>query len=289
MAKSHYSNLKNSKNINGIYRARVENNIDPLGIGRIQIRVPLLHGLAGKNGLSSANLPWATMCSVSAGFNYGTYIVPEIGEYVFVLFEDGDPYKPVYIGSVFGTLSTVNKEYGSIETGGIWYGRKGDNEVPKEAQRVSYPSVKMIYKSKNGTRIYLNDNPEDEFIRIADSTGKKFEINSTKDTIQMCDKGIFIKIENDIIYLGNEERHLTIDCSNSINITTDKGNNTINIKDNGETSLITDRVEIETDQVGVSYRDMILTDGNYNPPIIDDEDDENDENNQDSTEDDTNT
>lgn len=263
MSSKRYTSLRNSKNINGLYRARVENNIDPLGIGRVQVRVPIIHGIVSQGGISSANLPWATMCSLSAGYNYGTYIVPEIGEYVFVMFEDGDTNKPVYLGSIYGTNSTINKEYGSDNTGGIWYGVIGENEVPKEAQRVDYPSLKMIYKSKNGTRIYLNDDENNEYLRIADTTGKKFEIDSTNDSISMSDMDIEIKIENDIIYLGNSTRHLTIDVNSSINIYDGNGNTSITIDDSGVTKVNSDKVAINTDSVGISYNNLNLIESDY--------------------------
>ncbi len=37
-----YGSLQAPTELGGIFRARVENNVDPLGIGRVQVRVPMI-------------------------------------------------------------------------------------------------------------------------------------------------------------------------------------------------------------------------------------------------------
>lgn len=139
-----YGSLQAPTELGGIFRARVENNVDPLGIGRVQVRVPMIHRTVASGGTSTESLPWASYCSsIGGGYNYGSFIVPEIGEYVWVMFEDMDSNKPVYLGSVFGTDSTLEKRYGSDKTTGVWSGVVGANEVPLESQRES-PTHKMI-------------------------------------------------------------------------------------------------------------------------------------------------
>ena len=46
--------------LSGIYRAFVVDNMDPLKLARVRIRVPMIHGVsAGPNYLNDAQVPWS--------------------------------------------------------------------------------------------------------------------------------------------------------------------------------------------------------------------------------------
>lgn len=94
----------------GLMRGTVENNIDPIGLGRIQLRIPALHGHSGEDEkISTASLPWAVpgaLNCLSAGM--GQFLVPVVGSIVYVMFEDEDPRKPVYFGGVLTTPAGDN-------------------------------------------------------------------------------------------------------------------------------------------------------------------------------------
>lgn len=167
--------LRDSSKLSGVYRARVESNIDPLKIGRVRIRVPLIHGIPGK-GISDDGLPWAYPCFMSAGYNYGSFIVPEVGEYVFVMFEDEDSSKPVYIGSSYGSGGS-SKTYGSVDGQGIWRSAAGENEVPASAQR-DEPTRKIIYKSPKGAAIEIDEKNGEESISMVDALGQMVKLES---------------------------------------------------------------------------------------------------------------
>lgn len=166
----------------GIYRARVENNIDPYRVGRVQVRVPMIHGLADSGGMDIKGLPWASMCAMGAGYDYGSFIVPEIGEYVFVMFEDGDEDKPVYLGSSYGIGTTLPKKYGSKEYSTYWEGEANKNEVPSEAQS-EVPDRKVIYKSHKGSILYIDDRDYQEKIYLETLNGQYIELNNSDNRI----------------------------------------------------------------------------------------------------------
>jgi len=83
----------------GKYRATVVNNIDPLGIGRIQALVPDV----------SAVLPssWALPCVPITGQQSGVWVVPPVGAGVWVEFEQGDPDHPIWTGGFWGSRAEV--------------------------------------------------------------------------------------------------------------------------------------------------------------------------------------
>lgn len=83
----------------GLFRATVVNNLDPMQLGRVQVLVPDVSGVA----LSS----WANPCFPTGGPLAGFFSVPVVGAGVYVSFEQGDPDYPVWLGTFLG--STADK------------------------------------------------------------------------------------------------------------------------------------------------------------------------------------
>ena len=83
-----------SEEFNGNYRGQVVNNLDPLQAGRVQVQVlPMLVNV------DSTLLPWAIPAmplSSGSGSGYGSFNVPNTGSWVWVFFEQGSIYQPVY-------------------------------------------------------------------------------------------------------------------------------------------------------------------------------------------------
>lgn len=68
-----------------IYRATVLSSQDPAGRGRVQVMVPAIAGQGSG---------WAAGC-----FAPGAAVTPpKVGDTVFVMFENGDPAFPVWLG-----------------------------------------------------------------------------------------------------------------------------------------------------------------------------------------------
>jgi phage protein D/phage baseplate assembly protein gpV len=77
----------------GVAIARVENNVDPLGLGRVQLSYPFL---------SDVNLSgWARVAAFAAGGGANAYFLPGRGDEVLVAFLQGDLQKPVVLGSLW--------------------------------------------------------------------------------------------------------------------------------------------------------------------------------------------
>ena len=75
----------------GKHRGTVVNNIDPLGMGRIIAAVPEVFGTAVTD--------WALPAFPFAGLNHGLILVPNVGDGVWIEFEQGDPNYPIWTGS----------------------------------------------------------------------------------------------------------------------------------------------------------------------------------------------
>lgn len=78
----------------GKYRGTVENNLDPMQQGRVQVKVPAV--------LGDGRLSWAMPCAPFAGPSVGFFALPPTGASVWVEFEGGDPDYPIWTGCFWG-------------------------------------------------------------------------------------------------------------------------------------------------------------------------------------------
>lgn len=124
------------------YRGKVENNIDPMQLGRIQVSVPSV--------LGEGRMSWAMPCVPYAGSGVGFFAIPPLGANIWVEFEGGNPDYPIWSGCFWGV-----------------------GEVP------AMPAIAemKILKTDMGT-ITLNDLPGVGGITIETITGMKIEINA---------------------------------------------------------------------------------------------------------------
>jgi uncharacterized protein involved in type VI secretion and phage assembly len=83
----------------GKYRGMVLNNVDPMQMGRLQVQVPDVTGLAPAS--------WAMPCVPIAGIQNGMFALPLIGSGVWVEFEHGDIDFPIWVGCFWGSASEV--------------------------------------------------------------------------------------------------------------------------------------------------------------------------------------
>jgi hypothetical protein len=114
------------------YRAKVLDNTDSENLGRIKAQVyPMFAKIT-----DATTLPWAVPefpLGSGAGNGYGVFSVPEIGSWVWVFFEMGDIYQPVYGGAAPTRLSGLPDD-----------------------RTTNYPSTK-VYRTKNGIQVTIND------------------------------------------------------------------------------------------------------------------------------------
>jgi Type VI secretion system/phage-baseplate injector OB domain len=81
----------------GVAVGQVMNVLDPLFLGRVQVRLPFI---------DDADLaPWARVAVPMAGPASGHYFIPNIGDEVLVAFEHGDTSVPYVIGSLWNATS----------------------------------------------------------------------------------------------------------------------------------------------------------------------------------------
>ena len=123
---------------NGIVPARVTAHNDPKKMGRIQVQF---------FWQEDGSTHWARTTSPHAGPGRGFMFMPEVGDEVAVAFEDGDPERPVILGSLWNGAQQAPREefYGS--------------DIPAN-------DIKRIL-TKSGNRVQLVDTDGKETVVVA--------------------------------------------------------------------------------------------------------------------------
>ena len=125
----------------GVAIAEVVSNLDSMGLGRVQLRLPWLSGYQ----------PWARVAVLSAGSSRGTYFIPQNGDEVLVGFNHGDVTEPYVIGS-------------------LWNGR----DQPPRSAPLDPVNMRVIH-TPMGHEIELDDMQQS--ITIKSATGQKVVID----------------------------------------------------------------------------------------------------------------
>lgn len=126
----------------GKYRGKVEENVDPLLMGRIQVSAP---SVLGKGRLS-----WAMPCAPYGGSGVGFVAIPPKGAHVWVEFEGGDTDFPIWSGCFWDPI-----------------------EFPKAA---ILPTVKL-FKTDTAT-LTLDDTPGIGGVSIEMTGGRKITMSA---------------------------------------------------------------------------------------------------------------
>ena len=129
----------------GLYVGVVQETGD---LGRIKVSVPSVFYEEDPEYYA-----WARPC-----FPYAHFFVPEVGDKVWLAFEQGDPTAPVWLG--------------------VWY---PEGEVLPEAD-VS-PPVKRVIQSPSGHKIIMDDTDGDESLVLEDKSGNRIELRGDGVTI----------------------------------------------------------------------------------------------------------
>jgi len=145
-------------NARGMFRAFVEDVLDPEHRGRVRVRIPAFHGKRVQTGA----LPWAERCLPDASADAGD-VIPlragaltpngHTGDGVWVMCEGGDPALPVVVG--------------------CWYAAPGNqSEAPLAATAATSRLVRRrIIQTRHGSRVELGDDPNDQEVKVSTPDG----------------------------------------------------------------------------------------------------------------------
>lgn len=194
------------KNDYPLMRGEVVANDDPFMLGRVRVRIHCIHGINGY-GMKDEDLPWAYPCFFNASYDSGSFIVPEVKNTVWVVFEDGDVNKPVYIGGVYGKGVSSEKAVGNTGDSDVRYQQLGRNEVPLGTGNVK---DKIIYRSPKGAMVLVREEKGYESVIIQDQLGQSITLSSPF----KIDANISRLDNMDVWDLLNEEASIEVETIN---------------------------------------------------------------------------
>jgi hypothetical protein len=93
-----FSEIPAPTRLYGKYRGTVDDNSDPMMLGRIMATVPDVG--------SQTPLSWAMPCAPFPGAGAPSLAVPPIGASVWIEFEQGDPNYPIWSGGYWSAGQT---------------------------------------------------------------------------------------------------------------------------------------------------------------------------------------
>ncbi len=158
----------------GKYRGTVASTDDPSSLGRIQANVPEV--------LGDVMSGWCTPCVPYAGQDKGWFAVPEVGDGVWIEFEAGDPSRPIWVGS--------------------WW---GSGEIPKDATGAQGTTKTKILKSASGLIVDLDDNAGE--ITVSDSSGSNLLNIKTNPGEIVIQATTSVTLDAPLINLGDNAPH----------------------------------------------------------------------------------
>jgi uncharacterized protein involved in type VI secretion and phage assembly len=138
------TSLEAGGNIKGVALARVTNNKDPDGLGRVKLRF-LWHEKPSESD-------WVRIALIG-GNDRGIAFLPEVDDEVLVAFERGDMRFPYVLG-------------------GLWNGK----DKPPYANSNGKNDIRMV-KTRKGHTLLFDDNSAKGRIELKLSDGKKLEID----------------------------------------------------------------------------------------------------------------
>jgi uncharacterized protein involved in type VI secretion and phage assembly len=156
----------------GKYRGEVAANLDPQGLGRVQVSVP--------DVLGDGKMAWAMPCLPGAGPSVGFFTVPPVGAAVWVEFERGDIDYPIWVG-------------------GFW--KMGDTPAPMGPQQAFTKcwvgdnfKIEIVDMPGVGTMTLSLTTPAGEAKLLADSTA--LTLSWGQSTVKLAVDGVSINNTN---------------------------------------------------------------------------------------------
>jgi phage protein D/phage baseplate assembly protein gpV len=134
----------------GVVVGIVGNNLDPEGLGRVQLKLP---------HFSDTNLSeWARIAVPMAGDDRGIYFLPEIGDEVLVAFDQGNINRPVVVGS-------------------LWNGQA------RPPEQNSGLNARKVIRSRSGMQIVFDETPGSEQLTLTNSSGSSITLDDANGDI----------------------------------------------------------------------------------------------------------
>lgn len=153
----------------GKYRGIVHRTSDPKKKARLILKVPAVAG--------TEDVGWALPNPSSGGStNTGDFWCPEVGDAVWVEFEEGDPERPVWKPGPWGTRdgASMLMEHSRGEADDIDFTVRDHGNIPPSQFAGTYTNVRVM-RAKDGGLLEFDSTEGEERVQLSHRTGSRIE------------------------------------------------------------------------------------------------------------------
>ncbi|MET0398121.1 MAG: phage baseplate assembly protein V [Longimicrobiaceae bacterium] len=152
----------------GAWPALVQDVADPDGQGRVKVSLPW-----SPDGGGASYEAWARLATLMAGNGRGSWLVPDVGDEVLVVFAGGDVRFPCVVGA-------------------LW---NGEDRPPESMDGAGRNYIKKI-RSRNGVMVTLDDHDGQEKLVLETPGGCKLTLQDGPGAVRIEDSnGNSVKLE----------------------------------------------------------------------------------------------
>jgi uncharacterized protein involved in type VI secretion and phage assembly len=141
------------KKFTDIQSAIVTNTDDPDALGRVQVK---FHWNSGTTAAEPEY--WLRVLAPHAGSEKGFFCLPEIDDEVLVAYEEGDPDRPIIIGSLYNGVDKAPTNHSA-----------GFDAAENDLK---------LFRTKSGNEIYFHDKDGSETVCITQSSGNTVTLSA---------------------------------------------------------------------------------------------------------------
>ena len=157
----------------GGYLAEVVSLDDPESVSRVQVRLLNFDGVDNHDGPV-----WARVACPFAGNDRGAFLLPDVGDEVFVVFVNGDPRLPIIVGGLWNGSSTPPETI------------SGGHNRRKVIR--SHNGVKLTMDDQDGQEQFIVETPGGQKITLKDGPGAVLIEDSNGNSVKLETAGITV-------------------------------------------------------------------------------------------------
>lgn len=229
--------------------------IDPDKYGRVKVQ--FRWDREGKKDLDSSC--WVRVAQAWAGKQWGFLFLPRIGDEVIVAFLEGDPDRPIIVGSVYNydqmppyplpehatrsVIKTRSSQKGTTENFNELYfeDKKGSEEIYLHAEK----DFNRVVENNDTLKVgFDKKDPGDQTIEIYNNRTETVEIGNETVTIKTGNRTVNIDTGNETLNIKKGNREDTLDTGNDT-LVIKQGNHTITISAGKSTIEAAQSIELK--------------------------------------------
>jgi type VI secretion system secreted protein VgrG len=243
-----------------------------------RVKVQFFWDRQGKKNADSSC--WIRVGTLWGGKQWGSIVIPRIGQEVVVAFEDGDPDRPIIIGSVYNanTMPPYKLPDNATQTGIMSRSSPGGGsddfnelrmEDKKDSEEIYFQAQKDFNRVvKNNDTLKVGSSSADDgsqTIEIYKNRTETVKTGDEKVTIEQGNRTITVEQGNDTHEIKQGDRAVQIDMGNDT-LTIKMGNQTTQISMGSSSTEAMQSIEltvgqssIKLDPTGVTIQGMMIS------------------------------